>query len=77
MPGDEKKPAGLSGYAPLMNLGWTMATAIGGLTLLGWWLDGKWGTDPWLTLGGAALGMVVAFVELFRVGLPKKKKENR
>jgi len=69
--GPGKKPD-LRTYGPLMNLGWTMALAVGGGTLGGWWLDGKWGTGPWMTLAGAALGMVVAFVELFRVGLPKK-----
>lgn len=35
--------------------------------LLGWWLDGKLGTDPWLTLAGLGLGSLVGFRALWRV----------
>lgn len=28
---------------------------------LGWWLDGLWGTRPWLLVAGIFLGAIVAF----------------
>ena len=37
---------------------------------IGWavgaWLDGKWRTDPWLTVTGVLLGVAAAFLGLFR-----------
>ena len=60
--------------APFMNLGLTFAVGIGGLAWLGHWLDGRWETEPWMTLVGAVLGMVMGFVNLFRVTLPRKEK---
>ena len=40
----------------------------------GWWLDGKFGTAPWLMLGGAAAGLAAGFYlvlrELFGPGGP-------
>ena len=38
---------------------------VGGL-LAGWWADGKLGTDPWLTLGGVALGSFAGFWALYK-----------
>ena len=63
----------LRSTGPLMNLGLTFALSIGGLAYLGHWLDGRWGSEPWMTLLGAVLGMVVGFVNLFRVALPRRK----
>lgn len=41
--------------------------AVGGLAVLGWWLDGKWGTDPWLAVTGVIVGSVVGFWNLYRL----------
>ena len=54
------------------GLGLTFALAIGGLAYVGSRLDLRWGTEPWLTLSGALVGMAVGFVNLFRVTLPPK-----
>ncbi len=56
-----------------MNLGLSFALGIALLAGLGNWLDGRWGTKPWLTLVGAVLGVVVGFVNLFRTALPPKE----
>jgi F0F1-type ATP synthase assembly protein I len=56
-----------------MNLGLSFALGIAFLAWLGHWLDGKWGTTPWMTLSGAVLGVVVGFVNFFRTALPKKE----
>jgi F0F1-type ATP synthase assembly protein I len=55
-----------------MNLGLTFALAIGGLAYLGNRLDERWGSEPWMTLVGAILGMVIGFVNLFRIVLPPR-----
>jgi len=63
----EDRPTVLRSAGPYLNLGMTFALAIGGLAYVGNWLDGRWGTDPWLTLAGALLGMVVGFVNLVQI----------
>ena len=53
-----------TGYATLgLQLGLSMAFFVGGGYLLDRWL----GTDPWLLVGGAVLGAVAFFVQIFRV----------
>ena len=63
----------LRSAGPLLNLGLTMALGIGLLAWVGYALDERWGTDPWLTLTGAILGVIVGFVNLFRTALPPKE----
>lgn len=50
---------------PYLGLGTTLAAAIAVLMGGGYWLDRKLGTQPWLTLLGALMGMVVGFYNLF------------
>ncbi len=40
-----------------INLVTTIAAAVGLCGLGGWWLDGKLGTDPWLTVLGVFIGI--------------------
>lgn len=40
-----------------INLVTTIAASIGLCGVGGWWLDGKFGTDPWLTVLGVLLGV--------------------
>ena len=40
----------------------------------GHWLDGRWGTKPWLVSIGAILGMIVAMTTLLR--LAKQDEES-
>ncbi len=40
-----------------------VATLLGGL--LGWWLDGRWHTKPWLMLGGLVLGAIIGWVDVW------------
>lgn len=42
--------------ADAINMVTTIAAAIGFSGLAGWWLDGKFATDPWLTILGILLG---------------------
>lgn len=42
----------------------------------GLWLDGRFGTKPWLTVTGAILGMAAGFLEFFRRVLPRNGPGN-
>jgi hypothetical protein len=37
---------------------------------IGYWLDRRFGTKPWLLLAGLILGMIGGFVSFFRLVLP-------
>lgn len=50
----------------------------------GYWLDDRWGTDPWLVIVGAILGFVVGFRHLLQMaeqsnrrGSADEKREKR
>lgn len=53
-----------SAVAPLrlMGLGWIVALTLVVGVVAGIWLDGRFGTSPFLTIAGTALGLVGAFV---------------
>ena len=53
-------------WMALLQVGTVLVAAIGLGYLGGDWLDRKFGTSPWLTVGGVALGSVVGFLDLFR-----------
>jgi len=41
-----------------------------GLGAVGYWLDRRLGTKPWLLLAGLILGMIGGFVNFFQLVLP-------
>ena len=49
-----------------MSLVYTFPTAIILPALLGWWLDNKFGTKPWLVMIGFLLGLAAGFTYLFK-----------
>ena len=53
--------------SPFIGIGATMAASLGLGIGLGYWLDKKFGTSPWCLLGGAVLGIVTAFYQLFKI----------
>jgi F0F1-type ATP synthase assembly protein I len=48
------------------GLGLELAGAVALFTLLGWWIDGRFGTAPWGVLIGALLGMAGGMFNLVR-----------
>ena len=42
------------------------------LGAIGYWVDGRFGTKPWLLLTGLILGMIGGFVNFFRLVLPPR-----
>ena len=56
-------------YAQISGMLVAPMLAFGGI---GYWLDGRFGTKPWLLLTGLILGMIGGFVSFFRLVLPPK-----
>ena len=40
----------------MAGIGVEFIAAVGVFAALGWWLDGKFGTSPWLLIAGCGLG---------------------
>lgn len=52
--------------APLLSLGTTLAVTVAAGLGLGYWLDARLGTRPWLLLVGGCLGVAVALYQFIR-----------
>lgn len=63
MDNETKKMIRTLGYVSTVGL--SMAFAIGIGALVGFWLDKKLGTDPWLFFVFIAFGIVAAFRNLY------------
>jgi ATP synthase protein I len=61
---------------PYIDASWQLAGSVGLGTLLGWWLDKRLGSGPWLLVGGALFGIGVGFYLFFKIlaGLSKGNK---
>ncbi|MFN2383944.1 MAG: AtpZ/AtpI family protein, partial [Gemmatimonadota bacterium] len=46
------------------GLAWALSVLF--FLLIGYWLDGQWGTLPWLTMLGAFVGAAGGFLSLYR-----------
>ena len=51
--------------APYMHIGWTFLGSAGLGMGAGYWADARLGTEPWLFLLGALLGIAVGFYHFF------------
>jgi F0F1-type ATP synthase assembly protein I len=51
------------------GLGIELAAAVGLLSLLGWWIDGRLGTAPWGLVIGAMIGLIGGMANLLRSAL--------
>jgi F0F1-type ATP synthase assembly protein I len=56
-----------------IGLGIEMAVAVVLFMYAGHWLDGWLGTDPWLFVGGALVGVAVAIYGFFRRVMPTRR----
>jgi F0F1-type ATP synthase assembly protein I len=76
---DEGKGAGWLAATRFSYLGIFFGVAVLIGCLFGRWLDRKFGTNPWLMMVGALLGIASGFKELYRVattyGREQKKKQ--
>jgi F0F1-type ATP synthase assembly protein I len=58
---------------PYLNVGIVWAVSVIFFTWLGWFLDKKWGIQPWLTLGGAIIGIAAGFYHFLKTVLVNKE----
>ena len=56
---------------PVAGASYTLIGAILLLGGLGYFLDGRLGTGPWLAVAGLLLGIVVGFYELIKTTWPR------
>ena len=69
---------------PFLSAGLQLAVSVILMSLLGWWLDDKWKTTPWLTLVGVLFGagagmyqFIKSVNELSRKEEKEKKEQSR
>ncbi|WP_230679084.1 AtpZ/AtpI family protein [Hymenobacter properus] len=65
----DPQPTGNSRLQAVMKysgLAFQMLAIIGGCAWLGYWLDGKFSTGPWLTIGLLLLGVFAAVFQVIR-----------
>ncbi len=74
MPADDREPT--RGLAALGGLGFSMAALVIGGALLGYYLDGRWGTSPWLTIAGLFLGLGAGFFEVITMAKKAEQAES-
>jgi F0F1-type ATP synthase assembly protein I len=65
MAADDRFP----GWVRYSSIGLELAGATAGLALVGYWIDGRFGTAPWGILGGVAIGIVGGLYNLVRESL--------
>lgn len=63
MSGEQRSP---QRWARVYSLGIDLAAAVGGLSLLGYWIDRHYQTDPWGILIGFGLGLVGGMYNFIR-----------
>ena len=57
------------GWVRYSGVGLELAGATAGLALVGYWIDGRYGTGPWGLLGGFGIGIVGGLYNLVRESL--------
>lgn len=53
--------------APYLTIGTTFAASVLLGVGLGYWLDRKWGTSPWLLLVGSGIGLFAGFYQFSKI----------
>ena len=57
------------GWVRYSGVGLELAGALAGFALLGYWIDGKFGTSPWGILGGVVLGLIGGLYSMVKQSL--------
>ena len=60
---------------PYLDASWQLIGSVGLWTAVGYFLDRKLGTRPWLLVGGSVLGMGLGFYLFFRALLALGKRK--
>ena len=65
------------GWVRYSGVGLELAGATAGLALLGYWIDGKFGTSPWGILGGVFIGIVGGLYNMIRESLAAVREAKK
>ena len=57
----------LAGGAKYWLLAWSVPISIGIGYGAGWWLDNRFGTEPWLQIVGFLLGAAAGMVQILQI----------
>jgi ATP synthase protein I len=60
--------------APYLGIGTSFAASVLLGLGLGYWLDRRWGTTPWLLLLGSLLGIGAGFYQFYKTVAVREKK---
>lgn len=60
--------------ASIVGIQFPVAMALG--YFWGKWMDGLFGTEPWLTIIFSIFGVIAGFVNLFRIALSTAREED-
>lgn len=52
----------------MLGAGVELGGVVALMALLGWWLDRRWGTTPWLLLTGLTIATIGGIYNLYRLG---------
>ena len=65
---------GYPGWVRHAGVGIELAGATAGLALVGYWIDGRFGSAPWGIIGGVVIGLVGGLYNLVRESLQAVKE---
>ena len=65
------------GWVRYSGVGLELAGATAGLALVGYWIDGKFGTSPWGILGGVFIGIVGGLYNMVRESLAAVREAKK
>ena len=71
----DEDPAKAAAYIRFSTLGFQVVITFVVLALAGSWLDGKFGSSPWGTLGGVGLGLVAMVKIMLHEGTDHRPSE--
>jgi F0F1-type ATP synthase assembly protein I len=64
-------------FGPYLTLGMQLAVTVVVFFFVGRWLDGKFGTDPWLMLAGLAVGVAGGLAAFLLKAFALGREEDR
>jgi F0F1-type ATP synthase assembly protein I len=70
------KQSTMQQLGPYMGLGFQLAAAMVVFGAIGWWLDERWGTTPWLLVVGVLLGAVGGMISIIRTSIRSARTSN-
>ena len=65
------------GWVRYSGAGLELAGATAGLALVGYWIDGKFGTAPWALLAGVVIGIVGGLYNLVKQSLAAMREAGK